>query len=792
MHFRILVLVTLFHVAAVAPAILPRHRLLSDPVTKNIEYNSTRGKLESGGPPKWTVRPGIGHSVLFRVVLHEIIFPGNGQDCLSDAYVILTDSNNNSAIYCGSVKNREVRLLSLHLSIQIMFGSEFEANMFANISYEFFDPPEKQIVPVCSGITSDSTFGWYCKPYFYAPNFSETVCIQPAEICDGHNQCPNGEDEEMNVCSVANITSLHIQLLKNGTFFPRGGGTSLCISSAQTNCQEGDCESGCVDSLVSNASCPDQTFHCQEEAKCLPPSDVCNGLQECIGLSDESVAACEWRKNHADRLTNITYGDTSTLCPLGYPFFCPSDNTCLAVRAICNGFTDCSDGFDESEIVCKAASHYQKELINQTARNYSTVPVENTGADLFTTNITLDALEKTEIRCTKIDFSCPKETAEVGKRNVEELGEGSRNVEAVSASENIHSTTVADVEYREISSNFTYNKTEVDQEKSVVDFSSSTVSNTITTSLKEGEILDAKKCTDVLGTNKTSGGPLDTDRLQCADYNSAEEPETNKIKESPDRAITDIPITEESINKTVDVITDAISSQVIASHSEMNLNPCSPIDKQDTPFNETTNADLTTKKKKLALQASLESTSSLPTAKQKKKESLTESLLESSNSGLHSFVADLKVKHFNGVFTEPPVEPHGKSIGRSHASEVELGKSTSVLCNPLCKTNSSEAKNLDKSNHGSVHQRYNFTDGLTLNRAEINAMVMPGSDIKGEIAFPPLWIARISSGPFFLCYGVLLADGSTSRWVLIPASCGRYLQSSTMLVHFGAGIDNYE
>ncbi|VUZ54696.1 unnamed protein product, partial [Hymenolepis diminuta] len=66
------------------------------------------------------------------------------------------------------------------------------------------------------------------------------------------------------------------------------------------------------------------------------------------------------------------------------------------------------------------------------------------------------------------------------------------------------------------------------------------------------------------------------------------------------------------------------------------------------------------------------------------------------------------------------------------------------------------------------------------------------SNEKEEIVFPPLWIARVSSGSFFLCYGMLLDLESTSRWVLIPSSCGQYLEPSSMRVHFGAGIDKYE
>lgn len=808
MYPLILILIALLQATVGAPALLPYHRLLFDSTTKRIEYNSTYSEVESSEPQKWILKPDIGHPVLFRVILHEVIFPGNGQDCLSTAYIILTDDSNNSAIYCGIVKNRELRMLSLQLNIQIVVASKFGGNIFANISYEFVDPSEQQILPVCGGITGNFEMLWSCKPYFHAPTFSETVCIRSAEICDGHNQCPNGEDEESNVCNVVNITSLHVSWCKSGTCFPcRGNASKICNGFSDR--QDGNDESGRKDGLMRNASCPNQTFYCQEEAKCLPLSDVCNGLQECIELSDESTSACEWRKNHSDSFVNVTFiwSDTSTSCPLEYPFFCPGDNTCLTSGAICNGLTDCSDGFDESAIVCKVVSGYGEESNNQTAPNYSTVLMEPTDVDIITTNRTLDGLKETVINYNKTDSSSFREVIEVEGNGTKELWNSPENVKEVAAdifieagnSSNDHSTTVADAEYAEMASNCTHEGPKSDQEKPGDDYSNATTSEaTITTVLEKKEFIDVNKYTEFLKTTLSSGGSLTTEGFSSSANNSSKkEDETNEAKESSRQTVTAYSMAEESTTKTTETYVDTEKSQPIAEDSELNLNSHSVIEEQSTPFSETPNGNRTAKTEKLALVPPLEFISDLSINEQENNESTMESLAESdnntdSNDTSHSPEVDLRANYSSIVSTEPPVKLLEEPVENPHTTESTLAETTSVPCSPLCKTNNSEAESFNKSEIGFAYHSHDFTDGLTLKKADIKSIMARGSETEGEIAFPPLWIARVSSGSFFLCYGVLLADGSPSRWVLIPASCGRYLQPSAMLVHFGAGIDNYE
>ncbi|VDK31475.1 unnamed protein product [Taenia asiatica] len=569
-----------------------------------------------------------------------------------------------------------------------------------------------------------------------------------------------------------------------------------------------DDESGCVDGLVRNASCPNQTFYCCEDAKCLPLSDVCNERQDCIGLSDESASACEWKKNHSGDFVNMTliWNDAFTPCPLDYPFVCPKDNTCLAVGAICNGLTDCSDGFDESAVVCRAVLGYEEASISQTPLNHSTVLMEPSDADIITTNRTLEGLDETTINYNKTDFSSFEEVIEVGGNSTKQLCKSPENANAITAdisieagnSSNDHSTTVADVKCAEMASNCTQGGPKSDQENPEGEFSNNTtLEATRTTLSEEEEFIDVKGCTVVPEITQPSGESLTTESFSNSDYNSTEEAETNEAEENSDQTVTTYSMAEESIKKTTKTYIDTEIGQIVAGASEPNLNSCSVIEEQSTPSSETANENPTAETEKLTLVPSFESTSNLSNIEQENKDSTIEGLAElNNNTGgndtSHSLEADLRSNYSNNILTEPPVKFLNEPIEFPHTTESTLAESTSVPCNPLCKMDKSEAESFNKSGIGFLHHSYNFTDGLTLKKADIQSIMARGSETESEIAFPPLWIARISSGSFFLCYGVLLADDGPSRWVLIPASCGRYLQSSAMLVHFGAGIDNYE
>lgn len=56
---------------------------------------------------------------------------------------------------------------------------------------------------------------------------------------------------------------------------------------------------------------------------------------------------------------------------------------------------------------------------------------------------------------------------------------------------------------------------------------------------------------------------------------------------------------------------------------------------------------------------------------------------------------------------------------------------------------------------------------------------------------PPPWIARVSSGSCFLCFGVTIEGRKNNWWVLIPSACGKYLPISSLEVYTGNSTNKY-
>ncbi|BHF69783.1 Protein fam98a [Sparganum proliferum] len=184
------------------------------------------------------------------------------------------------------------------------------------------------------------------------------VCISNAWVCDGHVDCPGGEDEAPELCSNQKA--------------PVGG-------------------------------CPPDTFSCPYDAKCLDYRFICDGKQDCFKSVDESTAACRWKREHRPA-TSVTYqqnsnytdsrdvvidklgihanltmsvfiewGLTNRLCPPQKPYLCRYSQTCLTLSALCNGKVECPDQMDESVIICalfesiKSAMDKSTELLAPSA-----------------------------------------------------------------------------------------------------------------------------------------------------------------------------------------------------------------------------------------------------------------------------------------------------------------------------------------------------------------------------------------------------------------------------------------
>ncbi|KAM3179034.1 hypothetical protein ACTXT7_001433 [Hymenolepis weldensis] len=615
-----------------APAKLSSSHFALDQEIKMIEFHLSN--LDD--KRSWTIDSGKESPVLFKVTLLESNFVKLDSKCLNCSHIAITDSNNNSVAYFAYLKNRELRIFSKTLKFEIISSDNSQEYQYAKFSYEIIDPGTQPISPLCSHIKEGLHKFWPCKTQFYSDNFSDTVCIPSTEICDGIIQCPGSEDENAKICEILNSTSLKLPPLRNEESI----------------------------GPVSNESCPNNTFYCHNDAKCITFANVCDGAQDCLGNTDESSSACDWKKNKSDILefNNVTVVDKSTSCTEDLKFLCPVENTCLPVSVVCNGIIDCSDGFDEGPQVCKAVGN----LGQKQSRN--------------------DILVSTDENVAKIPYG-----NEIDK---------STTTAAITASESADCSmsTSNQVENSQTASDILITKEEISESTEVLE----------------------NKTDKRLEKTESSDSGIDTTHEPNTDLFTTPTIETSIELDTATQILTENPFTE--------------SNEILV---------------ETSPNFE--NASWTAKDDALE-DSSIDLWAETETFENSQKSS-------DSSAMIHEiFTSGALIEKSNQTATL--MEPTSELEEITPESALEL--STEALNSTI----EPVALNLKKS-------------------------ITPSNE-KEEIVFPPLWIARVSSGSFFLCYGMLLDLESTSRWVLIPSSCGQYLEPSSMRVHFGAGIDKYE
>lgn len=118
-----------------------------------------------------------------------------------------------------------------------------------------------------------------CKGYLC----EDETCIDNIFLCDGHNDCPQNDDE--NNCT--NVKNSH-EIVE-------------CVHD----------------------------FECLEDRTCLPMEFVCDGIKQCLDGSDETMGCL-----------NI-----QTSCASG--FLCKNGHCLLDLTWVCDGSNDCGDNSDE-------------------------------------------------------------------------------------------------------------------------------------------------------------------------------------------------------------------------------------------------------------------------------------------------------------------------------------------------------------------------------------------------------------------------------------------------------------
>jgi len=364
--------------------ILSRPTALVFQQTKNTVYIADAGKRAI---LKWEV--GTHKAAVFLNGLNDVV-----SMAISDGYMYWLELGSNNVFWvsienkAGMLFAKDINWMSLNpiMASQVPGQNLMRLGVFSDAK-EFKNLARPCEVPHCSDLCFGTQMREFecscpygmvlsankvdCEPDCPDNTFKcgNSQCIPPNWVCDGQDDCFNGQDE----LDCANKT------------------TEAC--PGQARCDDGVClppsffcdgDRDCADGSDETKDCPPIAFHlcndgkfrCKNGKQCLPAVWKCDGTNDCTDGSDEEECkgcgkdkfeckinkVCIERKWMCDgRADCLDASDEMNCTPVthcGIDFFKCDNDKCVDLNLACDGRDDCGDGSDEYKGVCP---HHERD-----------------------------------------------------------------------------------------------------------------------------------------------------------------------------------------------------------------------------------------------------------------------------------------------------------------------------------------------------------------------------------------------------------------------------------------------
>ncbi|XP_033635048.1 sortilin-related receptor-like [Asterias rubens] len=211
-----------------------------------------------------------------------------------------------------------------------------------------------------------------CNIYntFYCP--SSRQCVSKDKVCDGSQDCLNGEDEDVTYCSIHCVSGVGDYQCNDGN----GCYSDFDKCNYYNTCDDKSDDLNC-DSCTGTLS-----FYCPSSRQCVSTFMVCDGNLDCLNGEDEGEPAgcltpctdgtggvqcndgngCYDLGQKCDVFNECDDKSDELGCDKGcnhpHYFVCPSNLQCIDRNLVCDGHLDCLNGDDEDATYCPTIWNY--------------------------------------------------------------------------------------------------------------------------------------------------------------------------------------------------------------------------------------------------------------------------------------------------------------------------------------------------------------------------------------------------------------------------------------------------